>query len=167
VGRVGSVQEVIDREEIREVIYRYCRGVDRGDVEILRSVYHEDASDDHGMFKGTGFEFADWIVNFEPVKTARTCYHNVGNIIIDLDGDVAHVEAYAVSVRDDGVQVSTTHSRYIDRFEKRAGEWKIARRVVLKDGGFAVPSSPQGASQMSQAVTPGRRDKQDLSYIRG
>ena len=57
-----KIQELIDRKEIYEVLVRYCQGVDRGDVELLKSVYHEDAQDDHGMFKGKGVDFAEWIV---------------------------------------------------------------------------------------------------------
>ncbi|MCK9470111.1 MAG: nuclear transport factor 2 family protein, partial [Porticoccaceae bacterium] len=57
-----ELQEMLDRHKIYQVLTRYCRGVDRGDAALIKSVYHDDAIDDHGMFKGLGKDFADWIV---------------------------------------------------------------------------------------------------------
>ena len=45
-----TMQQIIDREEIRDLMMRYARGVDRGDWETVRAVYHPDARDDHGDF---------------------------------------------------------------------------------------------------------------------
>ena len=61
----NKIQELIDRQEIYDVLTRYCQGVDRCDVDLIKSVYHEDAQDDHGMFKGRGLDFAEWIVDWE------------------------------------------------------------------------------------------------------
>jgi hypothetical protein len=33
--------------EIRAALARYCRGIDRMEAELVRSVYHPDAHDDH------------------------------------------------------------------------------------------------------------------------
>ena len=54
----NKIQELIDRQEIYDVLIRYCQGVDRCDVNLIKSVYHEDAQDGHGMFKGRGLDFA-------------------------------------------------------------------------------------------------------------
>lgn len=40
--------EISAHIEIQQVLFRYCRGVDRGDKELLRSVYHPGATDNHG-----------------------------------------------------------------------------------------------------------------------
>src|SRR5579862_3908887 len=45
--------ELADREAIRDCLYRYCRGVDRCDMELLRSAYWPGAMDTHTGFKGT------------------------------------------------------------------------------------------------------------------
>ncbi|MEY3566868.1 MAG: hypothetical protein RLZ19_882, partial [Actinomycetota bacterium] len=47
-----NIDEVVAREHIRDVVYRYARGVDRRDFDLVRSCYHPDATDDHGPFTG-------------------------------------------------------------------------------------------------------------------
>jgi hypothetical protein len=128
-----QMRALLDRQQIYEVLTRYCRGVDRGDVELIRSVYHADATDDHGMFKGLGVDFASWIVEF--LKDWKQCQHFIGNFNCNLQGDVAHTETYCLSISDDGQgHNSAVYNRYIDRFERRKGEWKIADRLIVRDG---------------------------------
>ena len=43
-----ALRVLLDKQEIHEVLMRYCRGIDRCDAELLHSVYHPDATDDHG-----------------------------------------------------------------------------------------------------------------------
>ena len=58
-----NLEELSAYIEIKQVLYMYCRGVDRGDAELIRSVYHPDAIDEHGPFwQGAGMDFADMIV---------------------------------------------------------------------------------------------------------
>ena len=54
--------EAADKQEIRDVLMRYGRGVDRLDEDLLRSCYHDDSFDDHGHWKGNGQDFAAFIV---------------------------------------------------------------------------------------------------------
>jgi hypothetical protein len=161
----AAVQTLLDKEAIREVLVRYCRGVDRADLELLRSVYHPDAIDNHGSFNGNGWEFADRLV-----KRAQLALHVLGNMSIDVQGDVAHVETYFVS-HTPGIQSGKpTHltfgGRYVDRFERRNKEWKIARRTLVHDfSRFEVEGRLRpwpGASKVTQGVT----GRADVSYKR-
>ena len=56
-----TLDDLIDREQIRDVIYRYARGVDRRDYELVRSCYHPNATDDHGSYKGDVDGFITWL----------------------------------------------------------------------------------------------------------
>lgn len=47
-------QELWDREQIREVIARYCRAVDRAMIDDAKAVYFDDATEDHGVYRGPG-----------------------------------------------------------------------------------------------------------------
>jgi hypothetical protein len=137
------LQRLIDEREIREVLTSYCRGIDRLDEELLRSVYHPDAVDNHGStFSGNAHEFAKLIV--ERLASVSRTFHMLGNVSIDMDGAFAHVESYFLAYhhedRDNpnalmnpaGTDLLAA-GRYLDTFEKRAGAWKILRRDVVRD----------------------------------
>jgi hypothetical protein len=56
-----TVEELLAREEITDVIKRLARGTDRLDEEAMASCYHPDGFDDHNSFRGSGTEFAKWV----------------------------------------------------------------------------------------------------------
>jgi 3-phenylpropionate/cinnamic acid dioxygenase small subunit len=125
----AQVQELLDREAIRDCLYRYARGLDRHDHEILFSVYHEDAIDHHGEFLGPPDKFVPWAHALHEAQwKAHT--HFITNPRIEIDGDIAHAECYVLFVlrRKDPALVDLGGGRYIDRLERRNGEWRIAAR---------------------------------------
>ncbi|PEQ13916.1 hypothetical protein B2G71_06345 [Novosphingobium sp. PC22D] len=131
--------EFADREAIRDCIYRYCRGIDRLDVDLILSAYWPDASDEHGNFVAhSAQEFVDHAVPI--IRSIELTTHFIGNILIDLDPDgaTAFVESYIQAFhrmrREDGSRYDhMSGSRFIDRMEKREDHWRIARRVVVRD----------------------------------
>lgn len=137
-----AVQDLLDREAIRECLYRYCRGVDRGDEIALRATYWNDATDRHGPYRGTASGFCDWAM--ESLKTAGRMVHMIGNIMIELHGDCALAESYFHAVQEDRKTTDkpmevVLYGRYIDRFEKRGDEWKVAARTVVYDWSRTTP----------------------------
>ena len=56
-----TLERLASKDAIHDVLMRYCRGIDRLDVELLKSCYHEDSWDDHGHYKGGGHAFAQFI----------------------------------------------------------------------------------------------------------
>ena len=162
----NKIQKLIDRQEIYEVLTRYCQGVDRCDVELIKSVYHEDAQDDHGMFKGKGLDFAQWIVDWEK-ENIEMGQHVIGNFSCDFQGDIAYCETYCISFSvDKSGKNATVYNRYIDRFEKRNDCWKIADRLVVLDlTRTDDPSEPFG-DVPGWDFTWGLRNKKDAMYKR-
>ncbi|NGP07381.1 nuclear transport factor 2 family protein [Rhodococcus sp. 14C212] len=126
-----------DRERIREILHLYCRAVDRGDRELLSSLYHPDAVDDHGSFVGSAEEFVEHAMAGVDTRYESTT-HSLGTIIIDLDGDTAYTESYFTGMHllkpngENDRKLLTSVGRYVDRFERRNNEWRIASRVVVK-----------------------------------
>ena len=58
------------------------------------------------------------------------------------------------------------HSRYVDRFERRDGDWRIAHRVVVTDSARTDAVAPwQGTSPIS-SLTRGTRDHTDPVFRR-
>jgi ketosteroid isomerase-like protein len=146
-----AVQDLLDREAIRECLYRYCRGVDRGDEIALRATYWNDAIDRHGPYQGTASGFCDWAM--ESLKTAGRMVHMIGNIMIELHGDRALAESYFHAVQEDRKTADkptevVLYGRYIDRFEKRGDEWKVAARTVVYDWSRTTPIEATTETEM-------------------
>jgi len=158
-----ELRALLDREKIREVLTRYCRGVDRGDRELLKSVYHEDAIDEHGMFTGRGIDFADYIVDY--LKDIP-CQHVIANHTCDLRGDVAFTETYCISFSEAGGVNATVFNRYVDRFERRNGEWRIAHRRVVLDLTRLDPATGRFGDADGFNFTWGCKGRSDPSYDR-
>ncbi len=74
--------DLVDRQAIADVVLRYCRGIDRLDLELVRNCYHADATDEHGTFIGTRDEYVDWVAG---VLTRFTgTMHVVANQLIEV-----------------------------------------------------------------------------------
>jgi hypothetical protein len=132
----AQLQSLWDREAIREVLMRYCRGIDRADEDSLRSAYWPDASDCHGAYKGSAQGFIDYAL---PVlRRGGLRSHIIGNILIEIHGQQAAVESSFIALQapmtSTGIHTETfLCGRYADRFEQREGQWRIAERTVIYD----------------------------------
>lgn len=130
-----QLQRLADELAIRKVLAIYCRAVDRCDSELLKSVYWPDAVDNHGTFNGNALAFVDYVI--PALRQMRQTVHQISNVLIELDGDRARVETYvcASHLIPEGTDLidSVFLGRYLDRFERREGEWRIAERVVVMD----------------------------------
>jgi ketosteroid isomerase-like protein len=161
---VTPLEMLLDKQEIYEVLMRYCRALDRGDAEELAKVYHEDGIDDHGFWKGRGVEFAKYITEMLAGQAPSNCQHAISNVLIELDGQTAYVESYFAAVNETKGTRTTVHGRYIDRFEKRKGEWRIAYRVVARDVHRKDLVSPSYGDDEWVRRTSGKRDRTDALY---
>jgi hypothetical protein len=158
------IQEMLDREEIRNALIRYTRGVDRLDAELIADLYHEDAIDHHGPFDMPGREFAVMVVDYLRKNTPGGHQHRISNISVDLRGDVAWSEAVLHSIHNNITVINEFFGRYIDRFERRNGIWKSAERWVVVDFTRATPLTH--AYAVGDDFIKGTRDKTDLSWKR-
>jgi hypothetical protein len=131
-----DIAELAAELGIRKALSRYTRGVDRGDRAMIASAYWPDGHDDHGNFKGAPGDFANYISDrFD--TTPRVGQHHITNIFSVIKGSTAHVESYFIAynpqVADAGGEHDLVTGRYLDRFEAREGEWRIASRTVVID----------------------------------
>lgn len=162
----GTLEALLDREAIREVLGRYCRGLDRMDRALADTVWHEGGTADYdGIYEGTGAGFLDWV--WEAHAGMERHSHQITNLLIDLDGDRATSEAYVTVVlwtkpdAEGAQQELVGRGRYLDRWEKRAGRWGIVHRLHLLDLSSAFPLGRADVSAGS------RRDREDGSYAFG
>lgn len=181
----------LDRQEIEHVLKLYCRAIDRCDLELLKTIYHPDAVDDHGSFCGNAMEFSDMIIP-SLRSSILDGMHTVTHCTIEVEGDFATSEAYywayqrcpggrdavvaffgedyAARAMAEGA-IDGTHDyycggRYIDLFERRNDQWKILRRKITNEWNDIRPSTRvTDAGHVAHYNLPGRRDRQDPVYL--
>ena len=166
-----DLEELSARTEIHDVLLRYCRGLDRVDMDLVRGAFHPDAWIDFpaSLHVGSVEGFFDFLAAEMP-RFVRTM-HFLGNSLIEFDGpDTAYVETYLNADH----QGSESHqwrgqtvklwARYLDRFERRDGSWRIAHRRMLTDWMFRYPT--EGWFDDHPDASVGRRDGTDPSLRR-
>lgn len=130
-----TVSEIADRLEIAHQLAAYARAMDRCDHALGYSVFHENAPADYGtMYQGTGSGFVDFAL--EAHKGLLVHNHQISNVLIELDGDRAASETYVtmmarIDAGDGVLHDMRSIGRYLDRWEKRDGGWRIAQRQYL------------------------------------
>lgn len=160
------MQEWKDRMALTDLVLRYCRGCDRRDFGLVRSLYHDDATDDHGaMFHGGPNAFIAWLPE-APAHWSLT-RHSISNMLFVIDGDQAegehYVEAWHRTYGPDARQYIAL-GRYLDRYERRASIWKFSYRSLVLDHGSVVPVDREALERMAKDAPNGRTDGQDPSF---
>jgi hypothetical protein len=168
----SPLDRIIAEHDIARALHTYCRGIDRRDAELVRSVYHDDAIDDHGgAFCGGPDEYVAWVM--EHVLNFVSSMHTLQNILIDVDLEsavpTARAESYCIAhhVRDgqapDELIMDVFGCRYIDHFENRPGTgWRIAHRVVVREWRLRQPMLSE--AEQPAGFAQSKRDRTDLSY---
>jgi hypothetical protein len=159
-----TVARLAARQEILDCLQRYARGLDRLDEWLIRSAFHPDAIDQHGPVNGGVDDFLAYWLPMQPER--EVCQHHITNHSVEVDGDTAHAETYFLYVGkhfgDPTMVVSG--GRYVDRFERRDGAWRIAFRVVISEWQMRGDGEP--TELLRQRLSRGRRDAGDPSYDR-
>jgi hypothetical protein len=168
VQRASEVIQLLDEAAVRRVHLDYCRGIDRRDWDLVRSCYHPDAIDYHGPFTGGVEEFIQW--GKDVLDSVETTTHFTGNQRVDVDDDVAWHEAYVIAFHRFKAQEAepavdwVINVRYLDRMERRDGEWRIADRFVIHDSDRRDLVAGDGA--IGSGWTQGIPGPEDPSYNR-
>jgi ketosteroid isomerase-like protein len=157
---------VIDQQEIRDVCYRYCRGIDRRDYDLVRSCYHPDAVDQHGEYVGGVDGFIEHVQ--QNIARFDRTMHFLGNILVEVDGDRARGEAYAMAYHHlpagkKPERYFIAALRYVDDFERRDGEWRIATRVCVFEWTRMEPAG-ETPYQFTEHHHMGRTNGDDLVF---
>jgi hypothetical protein len=164
---MDRLQRAADKMECAELVTRLARGIDRCDAAIVSDCFHPDATDDHGAFKGSAADFAAWVM---PVlDTMKRTQHIIGQCLIEVNGDRAAGESYFVAHHTIGTPngdiLMIAAGRYLDRFERRYGVWKISHRHAIFDWSRTEPSTDSWDRNDPESPNVfGERGTGDASY---
>lgn len=173
MGNPASELDLLLAErDIERALNLYCRAIDRRDADLLRSVYHDGAIDDHGAgYSGTAEGYVTWVMDH--LLKFKSSMHTLHNIVIDVDLEpaipTARAESYCIAHHvlpgeGEALQMDAFGCRYLDRFEKRPGAgWRIAHRVVVREWRLRQPMFSEAEQPPGFAIA--KRDRTDLSYL--
>lgn len=168
------LQDLANRQDIHDCLLRFCRGMDRFDRELYLSAFHDDAEMAAGPYVGDVPGCWDWAMPMHRDGQVLT-HHLLLNHHVEIQGDVAHSECYYQFVarnhpwEEGGDEtVLLAGGRYIDRLEKRGGDWKIALRTNVIEWSCLQPSLPPPFLDVPGIGDNGvsARDTSDPSYAR-
>jgi hypothetical protein len=162
-----ELSECAARFAITEVIQLYCHAIDRRRWYLLERCFHADATYRYAHIEGGWRDFlniAQATINPLPIS-----HHQTGSISFRIDGLHAMTETYFTAYHRVAADASELDplpgtgqdrdiviaGRYVDCFERREGDWRIAHRIGLTDwrrdsdaadaGLFALPPSWRGS----------------------
>lgn len=123
------IQIWLDKQELSDLLAELSSAVDRADHDRIVACYADDSYDDHGAFKGSGREFADYICAPSDAKM----HHLLGQSVFDIQGDEAWSETFFIFHRVTASECHPGVGRYVDYFQRIASAWKLKYRRVVVD----------------------------------
>jgi ketosteroid isomerase-like protein len=168
-----GLQKLIDKDAIRDLVLCYSRAIDRKDVELLRDLYTDDATDTHGTsFDGPADAYCEFIAQALPHMNYSG--HHVCNHMVSVEGDVGNGEVYCLAIhyipdqKNPGKMIEDFMTvRYIDNYRRCAdGKWRFSKRVVTYDMHIERPFDGDGLLGSSE-VDPSYLELKQRFFQRG
>lgn len=162
-----TIEALVARHAILNVLANHSRGVDRADANLLGSAYWPDATVDYGLFEGSAANMVRAMAI--ALKEAGPTLHRTCNTEIHFKDRQAVTESYVIAYVEDGATQRIVFGRYLDRLTCRDGTWKIIHRTYVLDGNtnrpntvargdppilhdFYVPSGAKGSADPGRAI---------------
>lgn len=166
-----DIEKLLAKDAIRDLAARYMRGQDRLDADLQMGTFWPDSTTDYGIFVGSGPDFVRFAQELLVEHLANQ--HLIGQHLIwfdEDDADMAYGEVYFYAfhrIIEDGEPIDMTIcGRYIDRYERRDGEWRFAHRSEVNDWARKEPAADAFLKTDLADALIGRHDMQDRSYDR-
>lgn len=131
------IEQLLDEADCRRLVNAYGRAVDWQDRATLETLFWPEARIDLGFFAGDGAAAVEFLLANAARSDRR--FHASSNTVLKIDGERAFGDSCCITyaVAPDGSGGDGWHlffGRYLDRFERRGGEWRFAERTFVLDG---------------------------------
>lgn len=160
-----SAAQVADRLAIQDVLHLHSRGLDRLDAQVIKSAYWPEADVDYGSFKGNAHQFAELVVGAlgQHYELTRHC---LTNTLVAFEGDTARSESCVTAghLLVGAHEEMLFYGRYLDRLQKRGGQWKILHRQVVMDWSKRIPVEDERTSAAFAELAKGTNGADDPLY---
>lgn len=176
-----GIDLLLSKEQIRDVIYQWSRGVARKDWDLVRSCYTDDAADNHGSVNGSVDDFIEWMRSYHST-IEQVIFYSTNVLIEFVDADTAFVESHGISIQRHSAQARGARAtflgpewadkavpivldfagRKLDVFVRRDGVWRIQTRNQVYESIHARVADP--AKEDAPDFRVSRRDSEDALY---
>lgn len=141
----GRLRELLDKQAIAEVVQKWALSRDQGLWGELASTFHPGGRISVMWFTGPHDDFIAACERRFKRGTGVT-KHFFGVSSITVNGDRALAESPAHLSQEGVVEgapfVSSSWLRFVDRFERRAGVWRIVQRNAVYEGDRMTTERP-------------------------
>ena len=161
-----SAEAALERVALQHLVYASYHAADRRDFVLLRSLYTDDAIDEHGAFNGPVDDFIPWFHNGLAVFEATA--HNILNTLFIVNGDIAEGEIRAIAyhrLAATGAEI-IAGGRYVDRYRKTDGAWRFTYRSFVIDWIEERAASRTPGEAFGPTVAIGSTGAEDPAYQR-
>lgn len=163
---MSTLQTVLDRIEINDLLVRYARAVDRCDAALFAQVWAPGAVVDYGSGETDAAAWSDDLVM--RLRQMDRTQHQISNSLVDLHGDAATAETMCTAYHrftEAGTPLRmVVGGRYLDRLVRTGSGWRIAARRYVMDWNETEPSTMQaGEGRFARFTTLGARAPLDPS----
>jgi ketosteroid isomerase-like protein len=119
-----KIQWLIDVEEIRTLMSKYCHGIDKREEDTFMSIWAADGVYELPRGQTSGLEGIRQLL-YKVWREVPKCHHHITNPLVEVHGDTATARSDVIYYREtsDGL-LQLLSGTYSFRFAKRAGEWK-------------------------------------------
>jgi len=164
----AEVRDLAARRDIADACQRYMRGQDRLLPDVQLTAFHDDAYVDCGLYAGSAAGFVDFAQGF--LRDLKASQHLIGQQQIEVHGDTADGEVYFMAwhrIVEQGEEKDLfVCGRYVDRYERRDGEWRISKRHELIDWARTDATSDDFMKANAHLLRLGGRGEGDFSVTR-
>ncbi|TQM32599.1 nuclear transport factor 2 family protein [Nocardia bhagyanarayanae] len=136
-GLEQKIQWVVDLEQIKILMAKYCHGIDQKDEKTFMSIWSDDA--DYLLPRGEGHGTDGIRALVRKVwREVPQCHHHITNPVIDIQGETATAATDVIYFRltADGIRVLLSGT-YAFEFVKGEDRWQIRS---LKFASFVADS---------------------------
>ena len=150
----SQVRELLDREHIRDLVHRYCWAVDRGTLEEVMALFHNECN--LALVPGKrylGREATYKWYNVYMQNRMEVLRHLIHNQVITVNGDTATSKSYFDAVGDLKGESITVAGFYEDTLLRVNEEWKFTEKIIKLD--FLVPiHEGWGGKRIKRSLIP-------------
>jgi hypothetical protein len=156
----AALEDIVAKQAIGQAIASVQRGIDRSDLALLKSAFHDDADVAYGFFDGSAVDFCDIMAGGPPDPGSITM-HRPANVWIKVDGDRAISESYVFVYSPGAGTQGLIGGRYLDRHERRDGQWRLSHRTYVLDWNINQPATGSGIVGFEVPYKRGQKGAED------